>query len=133
MHLVKNPVDNSVDRRKYKRVPTNSTTTYILVANKFSKIGVGTGTVINISQSGLMLQTDHKITSNYIYLVYQGIDKKLVPMIGKVVFSKMHKEGIYRTGISFRGEHKDNVEFRKNLIRVFHNEYVIESLMLKKQ
>jgi len=115
----------ALDRRRYTRVSVNNTVVYILLDKTVSKIGVGTGSVINISQNGLMLQTDHIISSNYIYLVLKNMDKKMVPIIGKVIFSMKSEDGLFRTGICLKGDHEDNVEFRKNLIRIFHRKNVL--------
>jgi len=81
--------------------------------------------VINISQSGLMLQTDHMVRSNYIYVVHKSIDKKMVSMVGKVIFSMEYEHGIFRTGISLKGDHEDNVHFRKEMLRVFHKKQLM--------
>ena len=128
MQVNTEPTVKSVDRRKYARVPTNNTISFILVDKTVSKIGVGNGKVINVSQNGLMLQTDHMVNADYIYLVCTDVNNKPIPMIGKVVFSMMKKDNIYRSGINFRGDHKDNIEFRKNLIHLFHKEHVLVKL-----
>jgi hypothetical protein len=121
-----------LDRRKYTRVSTNNSISYILVDKSVSKIGVGTGKVINISQNGLMLQTDHLVNADYIYLVCTDVDNKPIPMIGKVVFSMRKKDNLYRSGINFRGDHKDNIEFRKLLIHLFHKEHILVQLQAKR-
>jgi hypothetical protein len=121
----------SLDRRKYARVPTNNTISFIVVDKKVSKIGVGTGKVINVSQNGLMLQTDHMVNADYIFLICTDAENTPIPMIGKVVFSRHNENNIYRSGINFRGDHKDNIQFRRNLIHLFHQKHVLGHLQGK--
>ena len=113
------------DRRRYRRVPTNNPITYVLVDEDGTQIGQGIGSALNISQSGILLETDKSLWSTYILLVSTDMENKTIEIVGKVVFSKKVEEGCYWSGIKFRGEHQDNVKFRRDLIRVFHQKHVM--------
>jgi hypothetical protein len=115
------------DRRGYRRVPTNNPITYVLVDEDGIKIGQGIGKAVNVSQSGILMETDKYLKSNYILLVSTDMENKTIEIVGKVVFSKKSEEGRYWSGINFRGEHQDNVNFRRDLIRVFHQRHVMGS------
>ena len=115
------------DRRRYRRVPTNNPITYVLVDEDGTEIGQGTGKAVNVSQSGILLETDMQLRSTYILLVSTDMDDKLMEIVGKVVFSKAAEKGRFWSGIKFQGEHQDNVKFRRDLIRVFHQKHVLGS------
>ena len=113
------------DRRRYRRVPTNNPITYVLVDEDGTQIGQGIGSALNVSQSGILLETDKSLRSTYILLVSTDMENKTIEIVGKVIFSKKVEDGCYWSGIKFRGEHQDNVRFRRDLIRVFHQKHVM--------
>lgn len=113
------------ERRRYPRVAANNPITYALVNEKGSKIGQGIGKAINVSQSGILLETCEFIGSKYIFLVASDVEGTLIEIVGKVIFSREVSLRIFNTGISLRGEHDDNVKFRRDLIRVFHQRHVL--------
>jgi hypothetical protein len=113
------------ERRRYHRVATNNPITYVLVNERGSKIGQGIGKVINVSQSGILLETCEFIGSKYLFLVSTDVEGKLIEIVGKVIFSREVSLCVFNSGISLRGEHEDNVKFRRDLIRVFHQKHVL--------
>ncbi|RPJ07204.1 MAG: hypothetical protein EHM37_18335 [Deltaproteobacteria bacterium] len=113
------------ERRRYRRVVSNNPMTYVLVNARGSKIGQGIGRVINVSLSGILLETYEYIGSKYIFLVSTDVEGKLIEIVGKVIFSREVSLGVFNSGISLRGEHEDNVKFRRDLIRVFHQRHVL--------
>ncbi|HHP7234253.1 MAG TPA: PilZ domain-containing protein [Desulfobacterales bacterium] len=114
-----------IERRRYPRVPTNNLITYVLVDEDGANIGQGIGTAMNVSQDGMLLQTNRPIHSQYLFLVSTDPDDRLIEVVGKVVFSAQQSDDTFRTGIRFKGDHADNVNFRKDLIRVYHQRHVI--------
>ncbi len=113
------------DRRRFPRVSTNNPITYALINEKGSNIGQGIARAINVSQSGILLETYEYIGSKYLFLVSTDIEDKLFEIVGKVVFSREISKSVFNSGIHFMGEHEDNVKFRRELIRVFHRKNVL--------
>jgi hypothetical protein len=116
-----------IERRRYPRVPTKNLITYVLVDQDGANIGQGIGTALNVSQDGMLLETNRPIHSQYLFMVSTDSNDRLIEIVGKVVFSANGKAGTYRSGIRFKGDHADNVNFRKDLIRVYHQRHVIGS------
>ena len=116
---------DAMERRRFPRVSTDNPVTYALINERGSNIGQGIGRAINVSQSGILLETYEFIGSKYIFLVSTDIDEKLVEIVGKVVFSREMSRSVFNSGIHFMGEHEDNVKFRRELIRVFHRKNVL--------
>ena len=116
---------SGAERRKFPRVRTDNPITYAMINEKGTKIGQGIGRSINVSQSGLLLETCEYIGSKYIFLVSTDTDQNLVEIVGKVIFSREISKSVFNSGIHFMGEHEDNVKFRRDLIRVFHRKNVL--------
>ena len=113
------------DRRRFPRVRTDNPITYALINEKGSNIGQGIGRAVNVSQSGILLETYEYIGSKYLFLVTTDVEDKLVEIVGKVVFSREISKSVFNSGVHFMGEHEDNVKFRRELIRVFHRKIVL--------
>jgi serine phosphatase RsbU (regulator of sigma subunit) len=112
-------ISGGIDQRKYHRDNIDNLIIYVLVDEDGNEVGQDTGTALNVSQGGMLLQTNAKITSRYLILATTDIEDQLIVNIGKVVFSMKSGNGFYKTGISFRGDHSDNVIFRKALIHLY--------------
>ncbi|MFZ0242465.1 MAG: hypothetical protein WAL90_12530 [Desulfobacterales bacterium] len=119
------PETSDAERRRYPRVAANNPITYALVNEKGSKIGQGIGKAINVSQTGILLETCEYIGSKYIFLVATDVENNLIEIVGKVIFSREVSLRVFNSGISLKGEHADNVKFRRDLIRVFHQRHVL--------
>ena len=89
------------------------------------KVSRRVGRAINVSQSGILLETYEYIGSKYLVRVSTDIEDKLVEIVGKVVFSREISKSVFNSGVHFMGEHEDNVKFRRELIRVFHRKIVL--------
>jgi hypothetical protein len=76
---------------------------------------------LNISQSGILIETAYMITIERISLMSVGARDELVKIKGQVVYSRENGIGMYETGISFEGTEEENVTFAKKLVKVFHH------------
>jgi hypothetical protein len=115
----------AAERRHYARVAANNPITYVLVNERGSKMGQGIGKALNVSQTGILLETYEYVGSKYIFIVSTDLENKLIDIVGKVIFSREVSLGVFNSGVSLRGEHADNVKFRRDLIRVFHQRHVL--------
>jgi hypothetical protein len=115
----------AAERRRYARVAANNPITYVLVNERGSKMGQGIGKALNVSQTGILLETYEYVGSKYIFIVSTDLENKLIDIVGRVIFSREVSLGVFNSGVSLRGEHADNVKFRRDLIRVFHQRHVL--------
>jgi len=76
---------------------------------------------LNISQSGLLIETAHIMATGRISLMSAGARDELVKIKGRVVYCRENGVGMYETGIRFEGSEKENIAFAKKLVRVFHH------------
>jgi hypothetical protein len=78
------------------------------------------GVALDISQGGILIETADSIFSKYVTLISVDLKENMIEIRGKVAYCKKDKSGKYRTGISFRGSHAQNIYFAKGLIKSYH-------------
>ncbi len=93
------------------------------------------GVALNISPSGILIETADSVFSKYVTLISVDLKENIIEIKGKVAYCKKNKSGKYRTGISFKGTHAQNIHFAKGLIKSYHykkNEYRYSSVSERK-
>jgi hypothetical protein len=109
------------DQRKHPRVPTSNLISFKLYDDNGNLIHQSMARALNISQSGILIESDHIITAERISLMSADANNILIQIKGRVVYSRENGIGMYESGISFDGTEKENVEFAKKLVKVFHH------------
>ena len=108
------------ERRKYPRVDVYSSISYVCVDEKGNLIDQHMGVALNISQTGVLLETPHLLGSNSISLMFVDLENNLTEIEGEIVYSKEDGYAMYQNGIHFRGGHEENIQFAQKLIRAYH-------------
>ena len=109
------------DRRKYPRVEVHSSITYWCINKEGSLIiDQNMGVAKNISQNGILLETGRELESAYISLMFVDIEEKLAKIKGEIAYSKQNESGMFSNGIKFMGNHAQNTQFARKLIRSCH-------------
>ena len=108
------------DRRKFPRVDVYSSISYVCVDDKGNLVDQQMGAALNISQTGLLLETGHQLDTNFISLMFVDLDNHLAEIEGEIVHSHPSPSGMFQNGIHFRGSHAENIEFAQKLIRAYH-------------
>ena len=108
------------ERRKHPRVKVYYPIYYVCTDEKGSTVQQNMGVVLNISQSGILIETAVGVFSKYIKLISTDYNKNIIEIKGKVAYCKRTQSEKYRTGISFAGSHAQNINFAKKLIKSYH-------------
>ena len=108
------------DRRKFTRVDVFSSISYVCVDDKGNLIDQDMGVALNISQSGLLLESGHRLGTRFISLMFVDLENNLAEIGGEIVYSRLFDSGVYQNGIQFRGSHSENIDFAQKLIRAYH-------------
>jgi c-di-GMP-binding flagellar brake protein YcgR len=108
------------DRRNYPRVDVYSSISYVCIDIDGNLIDQNMGVALNISQSGILLETGRPLESNIISLMFVDLEEDLAEIGGEVAYSKKNESGMYFNGIHFKGNHKENIKFAEKLIRAYH-------------
>jgi len=119
-----------VDRRKFPRVKIFNPISYDCVDKDGNLLDQSMGLALDISQNGILLETAHRLESKNIYLLFVDVDNELTRITARVVFSVKKKDGKFKTGINFQGEHEENIQFAKKIIQAYHHQktdFVLET------
>jgi c-di-GMP-binding flagellar brake protein YcgR len=108
------------ERRKHSRVKINYPISYGCTDKKGCIVQQNMGVALNISQSGILIETADSVFSKYITLISVDLNKDIIEIKGKVAYCKKNKSKKYRVGISFEGTHAQNIRFVKGLIRSYY-------------
>ena len=78
------------------------------------------GIILDISQTGLLIETVQEVESKYLSLMVSNQTGQLMEIEGKVAYCRKADSGKFKTGITLQGTHEENLQFVKELIRAFH-------------
>ena len=108
------------DRRQYPRVDVYSSISYVCIDIGGNLIDQNMGVALNLSQSGILLETGRPIESDIVALMFVDLEENLAEIRGQVAYSKQKESGMYFNGIHFMGGHEENIQFAEKLIRAYH-------------
>ncbi|MEZ4551138.1 MAG: PilZ domain-containing protein [Desulfobacterales bacterium] len=76
-----------INKRKHERFDSLNLLSYVTLDSDGKEWNQGLGRTLNISESGLQLETNEPIQTKYILLISIGIEDELVDIKGKVVYT----------------------------------------------
>ena len=89
------------EKRKHSRVDSIYLLNYVNLDENDKEMMQGMGRTINVSESGLMLETHVAFSENDTVDVVVGLKEDMVTIRGKVVFSRTTDTGLFQSGIQF--------------------------------
>ncbi len=110
----------NIVRRTFPRVEINKSLSYNGFDTNRNVIERYQGVALNVSQSGLQLETDCMVTSKYILLMFFDYNSNYVSAKGEVVYSNKDASGKFKTGIRLYGTRDENLQFIKTFIKSYH-------------
>ena len=108
------------ERRKHPRVKIYYPISYVCTNEKGSIVQQNMGVVLNISQSGILIETADSVFSKYVLLTSVDLNGNVIEVKGKIAYCKKNKSTKYRVGISIGGTHAQNIRFVKALTRSYY-------------
>jgi c-di-GMP-binding flagellar brake protein YcgR len=99
------------EQRRCPRIESENIVGYVLYDDKKKKVKQGSGRTRNLSQTGVLLETEAVLKGSYIILVTINLDGNKVKVRGRVVTSRyVESSGCYLTGIEFIGPKDQQIE-----------------------
>ena len=108
-----------IENRKYPRVKICNTISYIGSNEDGTILEQCLGVVLDVSQSGLLMESIQEVKSTNLSLMASTQKKSLVEIEGKVAHCRKAESGKFKTGIMLQGT-QENIRFVKELIRAYH-------------
>lgn len=92
---------NGSDKRRHIRVASTNLLNFVCLDETGEPCHQGMGRTLNVSESGILLETYKPIDPRTPISITIGIEEELVDLEGKVIFLKESAKGIYEAGIQF--------------------------------
>jgi hypothetical protein len=89
------------DKRKEKRYHSLHLLHYICLDSDGNKIGQGMARTLNISETGLKVETHEPIKTRYIMFLSIGVADDIFDIKGQVVYCNRGEEGRFESGVEF--------------------------------
>lgn len=89
------------EKRKHGRVDSIYLLNYVHLDENDKRLMQGMGRTLNVSETGIMLETHVPFVQDDIMDVVVGLQEDMVTIRGKVVFSRTIEPGKHQAGIQF--------------------------------
>jgi hypothetical protein len=109
-----------IEKRKHSRVDSIYLLNYVNLDEDDKEMMQGMGRTINVSESGIMLETHVAFKENDTVDVVVGIKEDMVTIRGKVVFTRTADTGRYQSGIEFLAIEDDSLATLRRYIDAFN-------------
>jgi len=106
------------DRRQYPRFKTSNLISYVCLDSNGNEISQGMGKGINVSSSGILIETHNPIKSEEISLMVSCREDEIIYIKGKIIYCRTEDSGMFRTVIKFLETNERIRLFVKNMIKV---------------
>ncbi|RJP40866.1 MAG: PilZ domain-containing protein [Desulfobacteraceae bacterium] len=113
------------EKRRCPRIATENRVVYILFNEELEKIDRGIGRTLNLSQTGVLLETEKKLIGTFVLLLTIDLEGKKIKVRGKVVTSRYcNDSGCFFTGVEFIGPKDEQLEAIKAFVKIYtHRKY----------
>lgn len=110
------------DNRRHVRVETSNLISLESISDKGQIVSRSMGKALNISRSGILLETSDSITAEYVSLTTFDLDNNLIKTKGKQIYCRDTESGMYQVGICFFGStEEETAKFVAKLIKLYHH------------
>ncbi len=113
----------SEDKRKHQRIPSLNLS-YICLDEKNNIVKEGMGRTLNISESGILLETQFPIELEYLVIMTIALHEDLLEIKGKPIHARSNETGKFEVGIEFLEPDQDSIQLLKNFIAKYDSYYL---------
>ena len=106
------------EKRRHIRIDSLNLS-HITVTEESMVVYQGMGRTLNVSESGILLETKCQIPAGDELLISIGIENDLLELKGNAVFSKATKPGMQETGIEFIDLDAASLPLLQSFIKAF--------------
>ena len=110
---------DAADRRKHVRVETSNLISHESIGKDGQIVSRNMGKALNVSQSGILLETAQLIEAEYVSLMTVDLDNNLIETKGRLIYCRKTDSGMYQAGIRFAGSEQETAKFAVKLIKSY--------------
>ena len=103
------------NKRKHRRIASLNLS-YICLDENNNIVKQGMGRTLNISESGILLETHFPIKSEYLVLLTIALKEDLLEIKGKPIHVRSQETGEFEVGIEFLEPNQDSIRLLENFI-----------------
>jgi hypothetical protein len=92
---------NTQDKRLHQRINSLNLLAYVCLEPDGQMVMQGMGRTLNVSQSGILLETHRPIDPPAKMMLTIGFEEDLIDIHGEVVYSRPGADGKFETGVHF--------------------------------
>lgn len=111
------------NKRKHERFDALNLLSYVAIDPDGKEWNQGMGRTLNISESGLQLETHEPIDIKYTLLISIGIEDEVIEIKGKVAYTNRGEGKMFEAGIEFIEVLPDDLVILKKYIHEFNRQY----------
>ena len=108
-----------VELRRHERLASHNMVAYTGVDLDKNEIAGRVGRTLDISESGILLETHTLLTSKSCIFLEIGLGEDIVRMTGTVVYSRRGRGKLFRTGIVFEDNFGEKISVLSKYIDAF--------------
>ena len=105
----------SKNNRKHQRYKSLNLS-YVCLDENENVIKQGMGRTLNISESGILLETHFAIEPKYLVLLTIGLEDDLLEIKGKPIHTRSGDQGKFEVGIEFLEPDQNSIQLLKSFI-----------------
>ena len=103
------------NQRKHQRIRSLNLS-YVCLDENNNIVKQGMGRTLNISESGILLETHFPIESQYLVLLTIALEEDLLEFKGKPIHARSIESGEFEVGIEFLEPDPDSIRLLENFI-----------------
>ena len=105
----------SENQRKHQRIPSLNLS-YACPDENNNIVKQGMGRTLNISESGILLETHFPIESEYLVILTIALENDLLEIKGKPIHDRLNETGKFEVGIEFLEPDHDSIRLLEKFI-----------------
>ena len=110
---------NIEDHRKHKRIDSTNLLNYVCLDEKGEGCTQGMGRTLNVSESGILLETREPVESGTVISLTLGMEEEIIDIKGTARYCQKNDQGGYETGIEFSGVRAAELKVLQQFIEAF--------------
>ena len=117
---------DTVERRRHARVETRNLISQYSISKGGQIVSHNMAEALNVSESGILLETPHPIETEYVTLKTSYFDDNAINLNGRVIYCRKTQSGLYQSGIKFTGSKDETSMFAVKLIKLYHHKLIMQ-------
>lgn len=110
------------EKRKHSRIDSMNLLNYVCRDENDEEANQGMGRTLNVSESGILLETHNRIDPSHIVSLTIGFKESVVDIEGRVIYAKENMRGMFESGIEFFEMDDSAREILKSYIQAFNTQ-----------